>query len=167
MREQGVNSQVEMAAAFDQAGFNCVDIHMSDLLSRRSNLSDYQGLVACGGFSYGDVLGAGEGWAKTILFNSYLREEFESFFNKPETFSLGICNGCQMLSALKDLIPGAEHWPKFVQNKSEQFEARFLSLLWSRRLQCCLKTWRAHSCQLRYLTVRGERVSRKSRIFRT
>ena len=125
LREQGVNSQVEMAAAFDQAGFNCVDIHMSDLLSRRSNLSDYQGLVACGGFSYGDVLGAGEGWAKTILFNSYLREEFESFFNKPETFSLGICNGCQMLSALKDLIPGAEYWPKFVQNKSEQFEARF------------------------------------------
>ncbi len=125
LREQGVNSQVEMAAAFDQAGFNCVDIHMSDLLSGRMNLSDYQGLVACGGFSYGDVLGAGEGWAKTILFNSYLRDEFESFFNKPETFSLGICNGCQMLSALKDLIPGAECWPKFVQNKSEQFEARF------------------------------------------
>ena len=125
LREQGVNSHLEMAAAFDRAGFSAVDVHMSDLLAKRQSLQDFSGLVACGGFSYGDVLGAGEGWAKTVLFNNQLRDQFEQFFHRPETFSLGICNGCQMLSNLKTLIPGAELWPRFVRNLSEQFEARF------------------------------------------
>lgn len=125
LREQGVNGQNEMAAAFDKAGFTAIDVHMSDLLSGRVHLSEFRGLVACGGFSYGDVLGAGEGWAKTVLYNTQLREQFESFFYREDTFSLGVCNGCQMLSQLKDLIPGAEHWPKFVRNHSEQFEARY------------------------------------------
>jgi phosphoribosylformylglycinamidine synthase len=125
LREQGVNSHLEMAAAFDRAGFSAVDVHMSDLLAERQSLQDFSGLVACGGFSYGDVLGAGEGWAKTVLFNNQLRDQFEQFFHRPETFSLGVCNGCQMLSNLKTLIPGAEHWPRFVRNLSEQFEARF------------------------------------------
>jgi len=116
---------VEMAAAFHLAGFDAVDVHMSDILARRVDLGGFQGLVACGGFSYGDVLGAGEGWAKTILFNSLARDQFETFFTRPETFSLGICNGCQMMSNLKELIPGANHWPRFVRNLSEQFEARF------------------------------------------
>lgn len=124
LREQGVNGQVEMAAAFDRAGFDAVDVHMSDLLSGRVQLSDFTGLVACGGFSYGDVLGAGEGWAKTIRFNEQVREAFRAFFHDPNTFALGVCNGCQMLSNLRDLIPGAEHWPHFVRNGSEQFEAR-------------------------------------------
>jgi phosphoribosylformylglycinamidine synthase len=125
LREQGVNGQVEMAAAFDRAGFNAVDVHMSDLLSGRVSLETFKGLVACGGFSYGDVLGAGEGWSKTILFNSKVRDEFEQFFHRNDTFSLGVCNGCQMMSNLKNLIPGADHWPRFVRNLSEQFEARF------------------------------------------
>ena len=125
LREQGVNSHLEMAAAFDRAGFCAVDVHMSDLLAERQSLQDFSGLVACGGFSYGDVLGAGEGWAKTVLFNNQLRDQFEQFFHRPETFSLGVCNGCQMLSNLKTLIPGAELWPRFVRNLSEQFEARF------------------------------------------
>ena len=125
LREQGVNSHLEMAAAFDRAGFGAVDVHMSDLLAERQSLQDFSGLVACGGFSYGDVLGAGEGWAKTVLFNNQLRDQFEQFFHRPETFSLGVCNGCQMLSNLKTLIPGAELWPRFVRNLSEQFEARF------------------------------------------
>ena len=105
VREQGVNSHLEMAAAFDRAGFTAVDVHMSDLLAQRHSLEDYSGMVACGGFSYGDVLGAGEGWAKTILFNSQLRDQFEQFFIRHDTFSLGVCNGCQMLSNLKSLIP--------------------------------------------------------------
>ena len=125
LREQGVNSHLEMAAAFDRAGFSAIDVHMSDLLAERRSLAEFSGMVACGGFSYGDVLGAGEGWAKTILFNRQLRDQFEQFFHRPETFSLGICNGCQMLSNLKSLIPGAELWPRFVRNLSEQFEARF------------------------------------------
>jgi len=125
LREQGVNGHVEMAAAFDRAGFNAVDVHMSDLLSGRVSLETFKGLVACGGFSYGDVLGAGEGWSKTILFNSKVRDEFEQFFHRNDTFSLGVCNGCQMMSNLKNLIPGADHWPRFVRNLSEQFEARF------------------------------------------
>ena len=125
VREQGVNSHLEMAAAFDRAGFTAVDVHMSDLLAGRTALSDYSGMVACGGFSYGDVLGAGEGWAKTVLFNNQLRDQFEEFFQRSDTFSLGVCNGCQMLSNLKSLIPGAELWPRFVRNLSEQFEARF------------------------------------------
>ncbi|MDQ1363785.1 MAG: phosphoribosylformylglycinamidine synthase [Pseudomonadota bacterium] len=125
LREQGVNGQVEMAAAFDRAGFTSVDVHMSDILAGRIALKDFKGLVACGGFSYGDVLGAGEGWAKTILFNNRARDEFAEFFKRPDSFSLGICNGCQMMANLKSLIPGAENWPHFVRNKSEQFEARF------------------------------------------
>ena len=126
LREQGVNGQVEMAASFDKAGFEAVDVHMSDILSGRVKLDDFRGLVACGGFSYGDVLGAGEGWAKSILFNDRARDEFEDFFNREDSFALGICNGCQMLSNLKSLIPGTDHWPHFVRNRSEQFEARFV-----------------------------------------
>ncbi|MEH6469916.1 MAG: phosphoribosylformylglycinamidine synthase [Halopseudomonas sp.] len=124
LREQGVNGQIEMAAAFDRAGFDAVDVHMSDILSGRRALDEFKGLVACGGFSYGDVLGAGEGWAKSILFNSLARDQFEAFFKRDDSFSLGVCNGCQMLSNLHDLIPGAELWPHFVRNHSEQFEAR-------------------------------------------
>jgi phosphoribosylformylglycinamidine synthase len=125
LREQGVNSHLEMAAAFDRAGFDAVDVHMSDLLAGRRVLSDFGGVIACGGFSYGDVLGAGEGWAKTVLFNEQIRDQFQSFFQRSDSFSLGVCNGCQMLSNLKTLIPGAELWPRFVRNHSEQFEARF------------------------------------------
>ncbi len=124
LREQGVNGQLEMAAAFDRAGFSAVDVHMSDLLSGTVDLSSFHGLAACGGFSYGDVLGAGEGWAKSILFHERVREQFASYFGRPDTFALGVCNGCQMLSALQDLIPGAEHWPRFARNRSEQYEAR-------------------------------------------
>lgn len=125
-REQGVNGQIEMAAAFDQAGFTSVDVHLNDIVAGRVALNDFSGLIACGGFSYGDVLGAGEGWAKTILFNKELCDKFSKFFNRADTFTLGVCNGCQMLSALKSLIPGAELWPKFLKNKSEQFEARLV-----------------------------------------
>ena len=125
-REQGVNGQVEMAAAFDRAGFTSVDVHLNDIISGRVSLDDFSGLVACGGFSYGDVLGAGGGWAKTILFNKELRGKVSKFFNRSDTFTLGVCNGCQMLSALKDLIPGAENWPRFLKNKSEQFESRLV-----------------------------------------
>ncbi|WP_371188345.1 phosphoribosylformylglycinamidine synthase [Thalassotalea maritima] len=125
LREQGVNSHVEMAAAFDRAGFITVDVHMSDILGGRVDLANFKGLVACGGFSYGDVLGAGEGWAKSILFNDQAREMFKTFFHREDTFSLGVCNGCQMLSNLKEIIPGSDHWPHFVQNRSERFEARF------------------------------------------
>ncbi|MBQ4864356.1 phosphoribosylformylglycinamidine synthase [Pseudoalteromonas sp. MMG013] len=125
LREQGVNSHIEMAAAFNRAGFAAVDVHMSDILEGRLTLEQFKGLVACGGFSYGDVLGAGEGWAKSILFNDMAREQFQTFFHREDTFSLGVCNGCQMLSTVKELIPGTEHWPRFVTNKSERFEARF------------------------------------------
>lgn len=124
IREQGVNGHVEMGAAFDRAGFAAVDVHMSDILAGRVSLDQFKGLVACGGFSYGDVLGAGEGWAKSILFNSIARDQFQAFFNRDDSFALGICNGCQMLSNLHELIPGAELWPHFVRNQSEQFEAR-------------------------------------------
>ncbi|MAC32465.1 MAG: phosphoribosylformylglycinamidine synthase [Haliea sp.] len=124
LREQGVNGQVEMAAAFHRAGFTPVDVHMSDLHSGRHHLQDFKGLVACGGFSYGDVLGAGEGWAKNILFNEGLREQFAAFFLRDDSFTLGVCNGCQMVSSLQSLIPGTEHWPRFRRNRSEQFEAR-------------------------------------------
>ncbi|HYO97843.1 MAG TPA: phosphoribosylformylglycinamidine synthase, partial [Polyangiaceae bacterium] len=128
LREQGVNGQVEMAAAFTRVGFAAVDVHMSDLLEGRTTLQSFQGLAACGGFSYGDVLGAGQGWAKSILFSARAREELASFFSDPARFALGVCNGCQMLSALKELIPGARAWPRFLRNQSEQFEAR-LSLV--------------------------------------
>jgi phosphoribosylformylglycinamidine synthase len=124
LREQGVNSHYEMAAAFDRAGFSAIDVHMSDVLSGRVSLHDFQALAACGGFSYGDVLGAGEGWAKSVLFNPAAREEFAAFFARNDTLALGVCNGCQMLSNLHELIPGAEHWPHFVTNRSERFEAR-------------------------------------------
>jgi len=124
LREQGVNGQIEMAAAFDRAGFDTVDVHMSDVLSGSVTFENFRGLVACGGFSYGDVLGAGEGWAKSILFNEQARAQFKAFFERNDTFALGVCNGCQMLSNLHELIPGAEHWPHFVRNTSEQFEAR-------------------------------------------
>ncbi|KMK16714.1 phosphoribosylformylglycinamidine synthase [Pluralibacter gergoviae] len=125
LREQGVNSHVEMAAAFHRAGFDAIDVHMSDLLAGRRGLEDFQALVACGGFSYGDVLGAGEGWAKSILFNERVRDEFATFFHRPQTLALGVCNGCQMMSNLRDLIPGSELWPRFVRNTSDRFEARF------------------------------------------
>jgi phosphoribosylformylglycinamidine synthase len=125
LREQGVNGQVEMAAAFDRAGFESRDVHMSDIISGRVSLKDFAGFVACGGFSYGDVLGAGEGWAKSILFNAQARDEFSAFFQRSDSFALGVCNGCQMMSNLHEIIPGAELWPHFVKNKSEQFEARF------------------------------------------
>ena len=128
LREQGVNGQMEMAAAFDRAGFSAVDVHMSDILSGRVSLADFKGLAACGGFSYGDVLGAGEGWAKTILFNARARDEFAAYFQRGDTFALGVCNGCQMMSNLHSLIPGAEFWPRFVRNRSEQFEARVAQL---------------------------------------
>ena len=124
LREQGVNSHLEMAAAFTRAGFNAIDVHMSDILSGAVSLDDFAGLAACGGFSYGDVLGAGEGWAKSILFNPLARDQFSAFFARESTFSLGVCNGCQMLSNLKSLIPGTDHWPHFVTNQSARFEAR-------------------------------------------
>jgi phosphoribosylformylglycinamidine synthase len=128
LREQGVNGQIEMAAAFHLAGFRCVDVHMSDLIEGRVKLESFQGLVACGGFSYGDVLGAGRGWAQSILFQEELRRQFSTFFQNKDRFALGVCNGCQMLSSLKSIIPGAESWPEFLPNFSEQFEAR-LSLV--------------------------------------
>ena len=128
LREQGVNGHIEMAAAFSFAGFDCQDVHMSDLISGKVDLADFRGLVACGGFSYGDVLGAGSGWARSILYNDKLKTMFRKFFHRKDTFSLGVCNGCQMLSQLKDIIPGAEMWPKFVKNLSEQFEARYATI---------------------------------------
>jgi phosphoribosylformylglycinamidine synthase len=126
LREQGVNSQVEMAAAFTRAGFEAVDVHMSDVIAGRVSLAGFHGLAACGGFSYGDVLGGGQGWAKSILFNARARKEFEAFFGRSDSFALGSCNGCQMMAALKEIIPGAGHWPVFTGNRSAQFEARFV-----------------------------------------
>ena len=128
LREQGVNSQVEMSYAMAQAGFDTFDVHMTDLQAGRARLDRFQGFVACGGFSYGDTLGAGEGWARSILFNARLAEQFAAFFQRGESFALGVCNGCQMMAALAPLIPGAQAWPKFTRNRSEQFEAR-LSLV--------------------------------------
>lgn len=128
LREQGVNGQIEMAAAFDRAGFKALDVHMTDIISGRVSLKNFKGLVACGGFSYGDVLGAGGGWAKTILLNPRARDEFAAFFARSDSFGLGVCNGCQMLSQLREMIPGAAHWPRFYRNASEQFEARLASV---------------------------------------
>jgi phosphoribosylformylglycinamidine synthase len=125
LREQGVNGHVEMAAAFDLAGFDATDVHMSDLVNGKRRLDQFAGFVACGGFSFGDVLGAGRGWAKSILFHENLRRQFSQFFADEGKFALGVCNGCQMLSALRDLIPGAGAWPDFAVNRSEQFEGRF------------------------------------------
>jgi phosphoribosylformylglycinamidine synthase len=127
-REQGINGQNEMAFAFDRAGFEAVDLHMTDLLADRIDLKDFAGLVACGGFSYGDVLGAGTGWAKSILYNPKLADQFQAFFERSDSFTLGVCNGCQMIAQLKDIIPGAAHWPRFVRNRSEQFEARYVNV---------------------------------------
>ena len=128
LREQGVNGQVEIAAAFDRAGFAAFDVHMSDIVGGRAALDGYSGIVACGGFSYGDVLGAGEGWAKSILFNTRARDQFAAFFARGDSFALGVCNGCQMMSNLRELIPGTSSWPHFVRNRSEQFEARLVML---------------------------------------
>jgi phosphoribosylformylglycinamidine synthase len=128
LREQGVNGQVEMSAAFTRAGFDAVDVHMSDLASGRIKLADFRGFAACGGFSYGDVLGAGRGWATSILYNEMLRAQFAEFFADPTKFALGVCNGCQMLAQLKEIIPGAQHWPKFLRNASEQYESRLVTL---------------------------------------
>ncbi len=128
LREQGVNGQVEMAAAFDCAGFDCVDVHMSDIIAGRISLADFHGLAACGGFSFGDVLGAGRGWALSVLHNERARDQFDAFFHRPDSFALGVCNGCQMMSQLKGMIPGAENWPDFERNRSEQFEARLLQV---------------------------------------
>ena len=126
LREQGVNGHIEMGAAFTQAGFSAIDVTMTDIKEQRVDLADFRGLVACGGFSYGDVLGAGEGWAKSILFNTQVRDAFQAYFERQDAFSLGICNGCQMMSNLKEIIPGASAWPHFVRNASEQFEARLV-----------------------------------------
>ncbi len=128
LREQGVNGQIEMAAAFDRAGFAAYDVHMSDILAGRVSLKDFRGFAACGGFSYGDVLGGGAGWAKSILFNPRARADFEAFFVRPDVFALGVCNGCQMMANLTTIIPGAAHWPRFTNNRSEQFEARFVTV---------------------------------------
>jgi phosphoribosylformylglycinamidine synthase len=124
LREQGVNGHLEMAHAFTRAGFAAFDVHMSDIISGRVSLKDFRGFAACGGFSYGDVLGAGEGWAKSVLFNPRARDEFEAFFRRSDAFVLGVCNGCQMMSNLHEIIPGAENWPHLERNASEQYEAR-------------------------------------------
>ena len=128
LREQGVNGQQEMAAAFDTAGFSAIDVHMSDLIEGRYSRADFQGLVACGGFSYGDVMGAGGGWANSIRFNERAFDEFSRFFERGDVFGLGVCNGCQMMSHLRDLIPGAAYWPHYERNASEQFEARVVTV---------------------------------------
>jgi phosphoribosylformylglycinamidine synthase len=128
LREQGVNGEVEMAAAFDRAGFEALDVHLSDVVGGRVSLDTVCGLAACGGFSYGDVLGGGEGWAKAILYHPRAHDEFAAFFSRSDTFALGICNGCQMLAALKSLVPGARAWPRFARNTSEQFEARLITV---------------------------------------
>ena len=128
LREQGVNGQMEMAAAFHLAGFEAVDVHMQDLLDGSKNINNFNGMAVCGGFSYGDVLGAGGGWSKTILYNSKIKDQFEEFFQKDSTFTLGVCNGCQMLSNIKAIIPGADAWPRFIKNYSDQFEARLVQV---------------------------------------
>ena len=128
LREQGINGHVEMAAAFSQAGFDAYDVHMSEILSGNKSLKQFQGLAACGGFSYGDVLGAGRGWANSILLNSKAKDEFSEYFSRTDSFTLGVCNGCQMVSNLKEIIPGSQNWPSFEKNTSEQFEARLTSV---------------------------------------
>jgi phosphoribosylformylglycinamidine synthase len=154
LREQGVNGQMEMAAAFDRAGFTAVDVHMSDVMAGTQDLTDCHGLAACGGFSYGDVLGAGEGWAKSILFNDAVRARFEQFFARTDTFSLGVCNGCQMMSALQSIIPGSDHWPRFARNilSSTKRACRWCEL--SPRRLFCSKAWRAPICRLLWHMVK-------------
>ena len=155
LREQGVNGQMEMAAAFDRAGFTAVDVHMSDVIAGRQDLSDCHGLAACGGFSYGDVLGAGEGWAKSILFNEAVRSRFEQFFARTDTFALGVCNGCQMLSALQEIIPGTDHWPRFARNRSSSTRRVCHWSEWRPRRQCCCRVWKARTCPLSWPMERG------------
>ena len=154
LREQGVNSQSEMAAAFSRAGFAAVDVHMSEIFSGDVSLERFKGMAACGGFSYGDVLGAGEGWAKSILYNDVMRDKFEAFFHRSDTFTLGVCNGCQMLASLQELIPGADRWPRFVRNRSEQFEARLSLVRIERSPSIFLKGMRG--CQLPIAVSHGE-----------
>ncbi len=163
LREQGVNSQVEMAAVLELAGFEAHDIHMSDLLSGLHDLTQFRGLIACGGFSYGDVLGAGEGWAKSILFHERTRAEFTRYFERGDTFTLGVCNGCQMMAALKQLVPGTEHWPRFVRNRGEQFEGRFSWWRFSTHLPCCWRAWLVRGCPSRWRMEKARRSSRTTR----
>ncbi len=155
-----MNSHYEMAAAFDRAGFQSVDVHMSDILAGRVNLKDFKGLVACGGFSYGDVLGAGQGWAKTILMHEGCRDEFAEFFNRTDTFALGVCNGCQMMSALKSLIPGAEHWPAFRRNQRRAVRSPLrASPRCSIRHRCSSPAWKARVCPSSSRTAKAARCS--------
>ncbi len=162
LREQGVNGQREMAATLDRAGFEAHDVHMTDLLSGRARSRRATAAsIACGGFSYGDVLGAGEGWAKTILYHERARPMFEEFFARTDAFALGVCNGCQMLAALKELIPGTELWPKFLRNRSDQFEAR-LSLveIVDEPVRAAREAWPARGCRSSRRTAKGARRSR-------
>lgn len=142
--------------AFDRAGFNAIDVHMSDLQKGRHHLQDFNALVACGGFSYGDVLGAGGGWAKSILFNTALRDQFSAFFHRQDTLALGVCNGCQMLSNLAEIIPGTENWGRFVRNKSERFEAVLQWFALTSIIPYGLTECRDHICRLRFLMVKDE-----------
>ena len=155
LREQGVNSQTEMAAVFTRAGFDAYDVHMTDILARRVRLARFHGLVACGGFSYGDVLGAGEGWAKSILFNPRGARGVRGVLRAQRHLHLGVCNGCQMLAALKELIPGAEHWPRFVRNRSEQYEARLTWCACRARTRCCSPACTARCCRSRWRMARA------------
>jgi phosphoribosylformylglycinamidine synthase len=150
LREQGVNGQIEMAAAFDRAGFDAFDVHMSDLIAGRVRLADFNGLAACGGFSYGDVLGAGRGWATSILERNALRDMFAAFFARDNTFSLGVCNGCQMMSQLRGHHPRREHWPRFLRNASEQFEARLACWKCRSRRRCSCAAWPVRASRWRW-----------------
>ncbi|EWH03022.1 phosphoribosylformylglycinamidine synthase [Halomonas sp. BC04] len=159
LREQGVNGQLEMAWAFDRAGFEAVDVHMSDILEGRVGLESFKGLVACGGFSYGDVLGAGGGWAKSVLFNERAREQFAAFFARDDSFGLGVCNGCQMFAQLRELIPGTENWPRFVRNESEQFEARVAMVQVEKSPSILLAGMEARACPSPWHMAKGVRNS--------
>ena len=162
LREQGVNSHVELSYAMDRAGFDTYDVHMTDLQAGRARLDAFQGFVACGGFSYGDTLGAGEGWARSILFNPLLADQFASFFARNDVFALGICNGCQMLAALADMIPGAEAWPRFTRNKSEQFEARLSLVEVVPSPRSSSAAWPAAGSRSRSRTARASPTSRNA-----
>jgi phosphoribosylformylglycinamidine synthase len=154
LREQGVNGQVEMAAAFDRAGFEAVDVHMTDLHAGL-DLAGFRGLVACGGFSYGDVLGAGEGWAKSVLYNAAARAELEAFFARPDTFALGVCNGCQMMAALREIVPGAARWPRFVRNRSSSSRRGARWSRWRHHHRSSSATWSARGCRSSCRTARA------------
>lgn len=159
LREQGVNSHVEMAYAFNLAGFDAYDVHMTDLQTGRANLKDFKGVVACGGFSYGDTLGAGIGWARSITFNPLLAEQFKTFFERTDTFGLGVCNGCQMFAELADIIPGTQDWPRFTTNQSERFEARLSMVEVLDSPVCFLPVCRAFVCQLPWHMAKGSLIS--------